>query len=158
MVLLVYMNYMKNFKLPHKPSELLKLALTDLELVEKDNDYTVVMSTWHHRGEDGVCAVCLAGSVMAKTCNLDINESFICSENKHMIKDQDKFIAIDALRKGYLHAALKRLKIHSSIYNILPEFYVLRDYQQMSLSYNRSPSEFKEHMCTIIGILESEGL
>ena len=53
-------------KLPNKPSELLKVALTDLELVEGDSKYRVDMRNWHTPQYDKTCEVCLAGSVMAK--------------------------------------------------------------------------------------------
>lgn len=50
---------------PDKPSELILMALEDLEAVERDPEYIVNMDTYHYR-YPGVCAVCFAGSVMAK--------------------------------------------------------------------------------------------
>ncbi len=56
---------MKNIK----PSELIKLALHDLEVVESMPDkYVVDMSTWH-APYINKCFVCLAGSVMAISLN-----------------------------------------------------------------------------------------
>jgi hypothetical protein len=55
--------------LPDKPSDLLQLALDDLELCEKDRNYTIDMSEWHTPSQDESekCAVCIAGAVIAKT-------------------------------------------------------------------------------------------
>ena len=53
--------------LPDKPSELIRLALSDLEKCEGDSRYEVDMNEWHVPTQKGhVCYVCLAGSVMAK--------------------------------------------------------------------------------------------
>ena len=53
-------------QLPNKPSELIRLALSDLEECEQDPKYAVDMGSWH-RPVGAQCLVCLAGSVMAKT-------------------------------------------------------------------------------------------
>ena len=54
-----------------KPSVLISLALTDLELCEVDPDYKVFMESWHERNpydaDDYTCSVCLAGAVMAQS-------------------------------------------------------------------------------------------
>lgn len=55
--------------LPDKPSDLIELALADLEKVEATPElYRVTMGTWYYRAKDEKhCLVCLAGSVMAQT-------------------------------------------------------------------------------------------
>lgn len=60
---------MKNVKLPDLPSELIRVALADLEKVESSDQYRVDMRRWHVPDGD-VCSVCLAGAVMAKTIEL----------------------------------------------------------------------------------------
>jgi hypothetical protein len=57
--------------LPNKPSELIRVALKDLEEAERDPHYEVEMCTWHRPSSTtGVCTVCLAGSVLAKSCGV----------------------------------------------------------------------------------------
>ena len=56
--------------LPNKTSELIRLAVSDLEKCEKDKSYEINMCAWHTENYDS-CAVCLAGSVMAKTLEED---------------------------------------------------------------------------------------
>ena len=56
--------------LPNKKSELLTLALRDLEVVEKDNKYTVDMGDYYHQTMNS-CYVCLAGAVMANTLDAE---------------------------------------------------------------------------------------
>ena len=66
-------------ELPNKRSELIKVAIADLELVEKDKNYTLNMDQWHvpiiedFNLDFKSCAVCLAVAVMAKSLDCDIN-------------------------------------------------------------------------------------
>ena len=55
--------------LPDKPSEMLKVALNDLRACEGDHNYRVEMGVWYKR-QHGVCSVCLAGAVMAKSLHI----------------------------------------------------------------------------------------
>src|SRR5262245_50267308 len=50
--------------LPEKRSDLLEVALADLELAEKSPLYSVCMATWHEP-VGPKCEVCFAGAVMA---------------------------------------------------------------------------------------------
>lgn len=61
-------NHTKNITLPDKPSELIRLALADLALCAADPNYRIDMTDWHSP-DNGVCQVCLAGAVMAKSLN-----------------------------------------------------------------------------------------
>jgi hypothetical protein len=62
---------MKNIK----PSELIELALHDLEVVESMPDkYSVNMAFWH-MSDYGTCEVCLAGAVMAVSLHVPIKTS-----------------------------------------------------------------------------------
>tara|TARA_B100002049_G_scaffold229961_1_gene206248 strand:+ start:156 stop:578 length:423 start_codon:yes stop_codon:yes gene_type:complete len=53
--------------LPNLPSDVIEVALADLEFVEADPRYRIDMSTWHEPLSGNHCAVCFAGAVMAKT-------------------------------------------------------------------------------------------
>lgn len=50
--------------LPNKPSELLTLALDDLQACHRSKKYNINMNIWYN--ENGACTVCLAGAVIAK--------------------------------------------------------------------------------------------
>jgi hypothetical protein len=55
--------------LPSRPSALIRVALADLRKVETQPDiYRVNMDVWHrdHR-TDGICEVCLAGSIISQS-------------------------------------------------------------------------------------------
>lgn len=54
--------------LPKKASDLIELALNDLEKVQKLKSVRIDMNKWHEpKKKSGVCKMCLAGSVMSKT-------------------------------------------------------------------------------------------
>lgn len=60
--------------LPDKRSELLRLAIADLQSVAKDSRYKVVMANWHSPSQStATCEICLAGAVMVKTLGADIS-------------------------------------------------------------------------------------
>lgn len=131
-------------RLPNKPSELLKLALSDMELVEQDPRYKIDMGFWHMPIKNK-CVVCLAGSVMAKTLKIPPKKE---KEPYDMLEIREKLLMIDRLRKGYFPTLLN---------TNLPDFYDDSELEIMS-NEPRQRKKWKEHMCTIIGILEAEGL
>lgn len=67
--------------LPDLPSELLLLALKDLEACELSDKYTIDMSTWYlqrlytdpidDREFKQKCQVCMAGAILAQTLKID---------------------------------------------------------------------------------------
>jgi hypothetical protein len=58
---------MSKVKLPDKLSELIRVAVQDMEACRIDPRYKLDMSVWHIP-RDGICRVCMAGAVLAKTC------------------------------------------------------------------------------------------
>lgn len=94
--------------LSDKLSDLLELALSDLEFCENDSRYVIDMQQWLVDG----CRVCLAGAVMAKTLNMD-----------HVISvfdldDCGKFLAINDARVGDVYTAGRHLGKELIGYNI----------------------------------------
>lgn len=92
---------------PTKVSELIALALHDLELTEKDPDYIIRMSVWHEIGEeDKKCEVCLAGAIIAQT--LKVNKSTRVFTSWNGIFDgitkewSDALLDLNQIRKGHL--------------------------------------------------------
>ena len=112
---------MEKDKLPDKPSELIRLALADLEWCEDNEDYRINMDTWHRfegmetpMGEDNehCCEVCMAGAIMAHTLELprttDARPGDFINENT-----QRKLVAIDNLRSGSVKTALECMGIEN---------------------------------------------
>jgi hypothetical protein len=92
--------------LPSKPSELLALGLADLAKVERSKKYIVAMGVWHNP-IDGLCQVCLAGSVLAKSLKLPFNINFLTADMDDSIRM--KLYALNNLRLGYVSNALFEL-------------------------------------------------
>lgn len=143
-------------RLPNKLSELMKVALTDLELVESDPSYIIIMDQWHKSQRDSFinkCEVCAAGAVIAKTLKGDMLQTLLPDD----FDDNDigeKLRAINSLRVGEFGSAFFELGLNPPNF---PTFYGDDECDLDDLSqYSRE--EWKEHMCAIIGILQSEGL
>lgn len=147
---------MKAKKLPDKLSKLLQVAMEDLELCENDPRYVIDMRDWHN--PNGQCAVCLAGSVMAKSLGEDPNDPYV-SINNYNSELQNKMLALNNIRCGEFALAFNNLD-HDFTATTLPDDYVdfTGVYSSLAhLSRNDRP-EWKLHMQSIIGILEAEGL
>lgn len=87
---------------PKKLSDLIALALGDLMKVERSKKrYVVLMGLWHEPGwgNGGQCAVCFAGSVMAKT--LRANPGKAHSELGFPSEWWRAFDVIDSARYGF---------------------------------------------------------
>lgn len=119
----------KRKKLPEKLSELIEVALNDLDLCEKDPRYKIDMWNWHRPNSH--CSVCFAGSVMAKTFGLGPDEHIMeerTGNNTFSARDWNKFHALDHVRKGAWAWALSdigfdlSLSEQNQIQEILPDW------------------------------------
>lgn len=89
---------------------ILRIALDDLKKVERSKAYIVRMDTWHtpyHHLKNAPCAVCLAGSVMAKTCEADRTEASYVYD--FSVKNMPVFSALDLLRSGAVAEAWRQM-------------------------------------------------
>ena len=101
-------------RLPDVPSELLALALDDLEAVNADPLYEIDMWIWHiPRGYNHekhtytYCAVCFAGAVMAKTLNVPYDQSAM---NDQFDKDtNNKLVGINSFRSNNVARAVREI-------------------------------------------------
>lgn len=104
--------------LPELPSTILKLAMDDLNQIEKTAGYRVDMGTWHQRradewiGDDIIspdllCHVCLAGAVMANTLKAPIGKR--AEPEMYPAATANKLRALDKLRTGCVASALEIL-------------------------------------------------
>lgn len=90
---------MNQVTLPDKPSELLAIALEDLELCEMDPVYEIDMGEFH-KPDGAKCLVCFAGSVLAKRFEISPDVFWNDIEEELDDADLDKIMAIDYLRGG----------------------------------------------------------
>jgi hypothetical protein len=177
----------KRITLPSKPSELLKLALADVEAAAKTPGYKIDMGTWHsgtaansgYRGSgDGLCTVCMAGSVLAMSLKLQpttyvagIKEPFEsgrggvraineCGEQADIInrKTANALLALNEFRAGYLDAAYRYLgrKRPASV----PDFFEMQedgDYETDANGKVVNGENFMSDMRKMISMLEAAG-
>jgi hypothetical protein len=85
--------------LPDKPSELLEVALRDLEACRNDPRYTIDLEKCHEP-IDGQCNVCLAGAVIAKSLHFAPSQCVVVSKSITDMGTYKKLLALDNLRSG----------------------------------------------------------
>lgn len=132
--------------LPKVPSELITLALNDLELVEKDERYEVNMEVYHYPS-DGKCLVCLAGAVMAKSLEVPPETNYL----SYSEPNYKQLNALDYFRAGALHAGLYCLNFGRSTWGRFKECVHMP-------SYVSSPALFKSEMRDMAAQFKKAGL
>jgi hypothetical protein len=132
------------------PSELITLAVRDLEKVEKDPGYSVEMNDWHRFSQlSQTCRVCFAGSIMAKSFDLLPTECVGSGDSDFTPDEWRCFAALDYFRVGDVQFALEELKRpHPS--ELEKNFDVD--------PYHRSPEKFKRRMRAMSRLLRYHGL
>lgn len=105
-------------KLPDKPSELIRLALSDMKAILKNPKFKVRMDVYmeYVNPDDKRCTVCLAGSVMANTLKIKPSRKRQFGHSPADFEDADedtyrKLRAINALRNGSASYAFEILKL-----------------------------------------------
>ena len=136
-------------ELPDKLSELILVALADLERCEAMWIYKIDMMTWHNleptKFGGARCHVCFAGVVMAQTKKVPLTHQGILNEDSY---EGDKFVALDAIRQGKVADALRFMRqpqglVHERVH--VP-------------TYESNPFAFKSHMRWIAEQLDLLGL
>ena len=150
--------------LPNKPSELIRLGLADLEACEDDENYRINMREWHKPCIDGdgktkpYCAVCLAGSVIAKTLGTDMNQHkdplhFGMPEyDPPPLGTPTKLLCLDMFRLGYVWDPLEQMGLLTyPLQAELPEIVTIPLYSEDPFGFHRS-------MSGLANMLERHGL
>ena len=139
------MDKIKLRPLPQKPSEWIRRGLEDLRKCEADDKYQIDMAYWHeHAPKDGVCVVCLAGSVMAKSLGVPITTD---AGPWDMVPSHGNALrALDEFRLGCVSAGLFKFGIEHDI----EDFHVE--------NYSVDPDAFHRDMTAIAEYLEHEDL
>lgn len=133
-------------QLPDKLSELIRVALADLEKCEKDVKYKINMNVYHC-GSHNDCHVCFAGVVMSQTLEAPIDVYLLPLDFGPAVGN--KLAALDRLRKGEVKSALRILGYHKKVFTIERAFVA---------DYHEDPDQFKDDMRQLAARLESEGL
>lgn len=131
-------------KLPDKPSELIRLAISDLNKAKDDPSVYITMNTWYEQYRNH-CLVCLAGSVMKYTLDLDKLGGY----DPHFFGEDiaKKLMTLNDFRVGLVHEGCKRLDKETKIYRYpIPYPY---------MEYNHD--KFCERMLSLANLLEAEG-
>ncbi len=131
-----------------KMSRLIKIALADLAKVERSKKYVVDMDAWHGPVDDGDevrCAVCFAGSVMAKSLKENLTRSF---DPTNFISSRQLY-ALNYLRHGYTRSAACELGVDMD---------KAAPYIRYITPYEDSPTQFKKDMRKLAKDLEEAGL
>ena len=146
--------------LPDKPSELIRVAIADLEKCEQDPRYVIEMSVWHEdatvvrtdadeQGKpDAICAVCLAGAVMAKSLGTKPDGRATPSMVVDGEADRGRLLALDSLRVGDMVGAMLSLGLDE------PEDTSVRSVA----AYHDDSIRFKSDMRRLADDLERAGL
>jgi len=130
-------------KLPEKPSDLILLAVNDLEACEQSDDYHIDMGDWHVPHEK--CCVCFAGSVMAQSLKGVIASNL--GPQNFGDYNQIRLRALDRFREGYIEAGLERMGFGDQVFDG-------RD----AITYEHYPTKFKQQMRQLASDLAAEGL
>lgn len=151
--------------LPELASDLIELAILDLEITEQDPRYKINMSRWHEFF-DGFCHVCLAGVVMAQTMKLDVLSHFISSN----CQISEKMSALNSFRAGYIvlglsqmHAKVDGVEWSSGEYFCSLDIIQREVFKTLGINifsmpmYERQPEAFKSTMLQIAGELRKRG-
>ena len=133
--------------LPDKPSDLIRVAIADLEKCEADPSYSIDMSEWH-RPSGEVCRVCLAGAVMAKTQATDPRED-VSPGSITDGHDWNALRSLDDFRTGDWGCALEFWGIDQ-----VPAGLV----RHKVIRYSNDPALFKADMLKAAEILAEAGL
>ena len=161
---------MTKYRLPWKPSKLIRVSLEDLEAVEEDPDYLVEMGVWHSPMSRFKCQVCLAGAVMSKRLGIKPMQ-YIPSPQKRggfSRKEVAQLTALEFFRTGDVHGGLIRLADVGLIPHAKVDLALTSPYDRWPPlvdgiprnvpRYENDPPAFKTAMRNMAQALEERGL
>lgn len=144
----------KEVKLPEKLSACILLALKDLEKTEKDKRYYIDFDNDFHT-PNGKCVVCFAGSVMAQTLKVPIEDEVgPANFSNH---NANRLRALDAIRSGNIDLAFSTIKKRLPFglaWDLSVTFYGSGANRASILRNNNA---FKQQMKTFAGVLKKFG-
>lgn len=132
--------------LPDKASELILVALEDLEKAEQAPGVAVDMATWH-TPHDGVCYVCLAGCVLRRFGP----DSEKLTPSMFGASIINKLIALDFLRIGGTMAFVEKLGGKPA------RVQQFLDAPRVCSAYSTDPAQFKAELRSIAEFFRQRG-
>lgn len=129
----------RNIAAIKKLSTLLEVALGDLKKQEKAKNVVIDMGTWCRKDKDGVCHVCLAGSVMKGSLGLAPRKYNGIEPHQLSCGTEKRMRALNYLRVGCVTSAY--LSVHDDYDDVAFENRVLsmnrevRDYHENRLGW-----------------------
>lgn len=151
-------------RLPDYPSQILEVALEDLEKCEKDPKFSINMSTWSRVGLDGVCEVCLGGSVLAKTIGkMPVRGSCITPANLGDSRLERTLLFIDGCRPNFIDREPVQFVVRLSNIIMDPSWDLVKRVVERAqsiefLAYGKDPDGFKEFIRWLIEEFKKEDL
>ena len=145
--------------LPEMPSELITVALRDLEACEQDPRYEIDMDVWHYPSDSMRCGVCLAGSVMAQSIGVAPSDAMDPADFGS--RTQAKLTALNLFRIGSHAGALRRMGLRAGPPQSDEEQEALGrlyDAHDGEVLYEESPEELKRRMRALADELNHLGL
>lgn len=145
-------------RLPEKLSDCLELALADIEKVEESDKFVVDMDDWictypTTPGGKSVCHVCAAGAVMTQTLGITrehySHPAQVFNSGEISYADSRRLLALDHLRLGYLHSALRETE--QDVPDRIPRIFDVDTYES-------DPEEWKLDMRRVVSLLREHGL
>ena len=133
------------FELPSVPSELITLALADVEKSKKDSHYFICTNVWHEIAPNGRCAICIAGAVMVFSLNAPKKS---LSPDFYPLITKNKLKAIDEFRRGLVGNAFKLLGL---------DFKTGHEFSRNIIQYANDKQCFKSQMQQLASDLKKAG-
>lgn len=133
-------------------SGLIRIALADLEACEADPLYEIDMDVWHVPNSH--CAICLAGSVMAKTLNVPRTWKFHQGTLEPFFSDlvARQLMALDFFRIGWHESGWEVLELPEDDLPLGASEGVL-----IPCIYEDNPEKFKQDMNDLADLFEAAG-
>lgn len=129
--------------LPEKASDLIRVALADLETIEADPRYMIDMEMWHKPNSH--CKVCLAGAVMAARVDAPKEDLVPSSFGRHT---GVRLSALNEFRKGDTWDGVMRIS----------KIYISTKLEKQTVArYEDDPVAFKADMNRMADYLEAKG-
>ena len=91
-------------KLPNNLIDLIELAINDVRKCKADPKYTINMNIWHEPIHKDKCAVCMAGSIIAKTFKANRLQNLVPYEFGNI--NDLKLLIIDTIRTSWFRPTL----------------------------------------------------
>ena len=156
----------KHFTMPDKPSEGIRLALSDLELCEKHPKYEINMYVWHSPkdfdDDESICEVCLGGAILARK---EDNPKYIISPTSDELEGDGKILSMESFRRGFVSTGVMRYCFSDGPFPLsekidkIEEFAKIDEYYRKRwVDYKLSPKRFKKNLFDIADKLEALGL